>query len=308
MRALLLYNPRAGRHQDQRLRVLRQVGEVLQSSGFAVEIEATEGPGTASAQAARATGRGIAVIFACGGDGTINEVLQGLCGSSTALAVLPMGSANVLCRELGLSVDPVSAAGQYLPGTPQTMAAGSVMMRGGPTRYFLSMAGAGPDGLLMYEMLGRTRQHWGRTLYYLHALRLLFSQDTNAFAIRYRLLGKTDWTREEAVCAMAIRVRDLGGIFRGVSRGPALYVPSLPLVLVRGPAVVSLPLWFLMNWLGLQRFNPLGKLVQVEEFVCEPIGERQVHAQMDGEWIGRLPMRVALVPEIVRLLMPNRRP
>lgn len=67
---------------------------------------ATAGPGHATELAARAAGAGAAVVAAVGGDGTVSEVMRGLLGTASALAVLPRGSGNGFARELGMSADP----------------------------------------------------------------------------------------------------------------------------------------------------------------------------------------------------------
>src|ERR1700758_889823 len=115
-RAALIFNPNAGR--GSRLTALEPAANVLLSRGVQVEIIATHGPGTAGAQAADAVGHGADLVFACGGDGTLHEVIQGLAHHPSAtLGVIPLGSANALARHLGISFNPRTAVRQQLDFT-----------------------------------------------------------------------------------------------------------------------------------------------------------------------------------------------
>ena len=101
---------------------------------------------------------------------------------------------------------------------------------------------------------------------------------------------------------MALRIGNLGGIFPGIARGASLNSPSMRLVLVHAPASLSLPLWFLSAWLHLERWNPLLVQEEVTTFQCDGDG---IHAQADGEWVGRLPLSASLTETTVRLLIPT---
>ena len=80
------------------------------SRGFVVEVAETKSPGHATELAAAAGADGLDPVIVLGGDGTVNEVANGLAGTATALAVLPGGEANILARSLGLGRDAVRAA------------------------------------------------------------------------------------------------------------------------------------------------------------------------------------------------------
>ena len=77
-----------------------------------VEVSPTAGPGAASELAKEAARKGRDIVLVCGGDGTINEVINGLAGSQVSLGLLPGGTANILAREVGLPLNPVRAAAE----------------------------------------------------------------------------------------------------------------------------------------------------------------------------------------------------
>ena len=106
MRALLLFNPNA---TTTDARVGEQVAETL-AEAVDLEVRPTKQRGHATHLAAGAVHEGMDVVFALGGDGTANEVLQALAGTPVAMGVLPGGSTNVLARALGLPNDPLEAS------------------------------------------------------------------------------------------------------------------------------------------------------------------------------------------------------
>lgn len=105
MRVLLLFNPNATRTG---LAVAQQVADRL-GPVLKVDVEATKRRDHASYLAAGAAHEGYEVVAVLGGDGTLNEVVQGLVGTDVRLAVLPGGSTNVFARTLGLPNDVMAA-------------------------------------------------------------------------------------------------------------------------------------------------------------------------------------------------------
>ena len=103
--ATLISNPKTGRYGSRRLRPIQAVASQLESLGVDVSLKLTTGPGDAAEIASRAARNGSSDVIVAGGDGTINEAIQGLAGSKARLAIIPRGTANVLARELGLPLD-----------------------------------------------------------------------------------------------------------------------------------------------------------------------------------------------------------
>ena len=179
--------------------------------------------------ASSAAASGCDVVFACGGDGTVHETLQGLVGTTAALGVVPLGTANVLARNLGLSVDPVKALQQQLSFSPRVISAGEVSYAtngGEAKRYFTVMAGAGPDGALVYRALAGRRSRLGRSVYYTHAMRLFLTRRFPSFRVEYRRRDSGEWEECLGVSVMSARVADLGGVFsRLAGELPGIQLP-----------------------------------------------------------------------------------
>lgn len=297
--AKLLYNPVAGRHRDLRLRTVRQITSALLAKGFQVEAEATHAKGSGAQQARDAIRRGATTIFACGGDGTVHDVLQGVAGTDTCLGIIPAGSANALAQELGFACDPVRAAQSLHPDVSRFLRTTLVQRPGLPALYSLCMAGAGPDGVLMYRMLAVNRAGLGRWRYYEHALRVFLSHRFETFHVQVQQPDGS--TREHVVVsAMTLRIGDLQGIFRGIAAGASVDSEALHVVLVAPPARLTLPLWFLSAWLGLSRFHPgvtVSKASSVQTLDPVPL-------QVDGEWAGKVTATIRLDGPIQRVLVP----
>jgi diacylglycerol kinase family enzyme len=169
------------------------------------------------------------------------------------------------------------------------------------------MAGAGPDGVLTYEVLGADKSRLGRLAYYLHAMRMFLTHRFPAFEIEYTEAGSKKVEIRQAVSVMAIRVDDLGGLFSKLAaRQASIHDAHLRLLILAPPAAISLPLWFASGWLNLHSLNPFLRFVDVSEFCCGRRLEVAPHIQTDGEWIGHAPMQVSLVLNALRLLVPTR--
>ncbi len=302
MRTVLLYNPQAGSRRRARRVLLDLAASYLKRTGFAAELVPTTSRGSAAQQAAQAIALGAEAIFACGGDGTVHDVLQGIAGTNVALGILPFGSANALGRELGIARDPLIAAQQFRPACSRATPLGVVQRKGEPDRYFLSMAGAGPDGALMYRMLTTDRSRWGYWLYYTNALQLFLRLDFAPFRVRF-LDSNGIWQEQSCVSVMALRIATLGGLFAGIAKGASLHHAGMRVLLVRPPARLSLPLWILTSWLRLSSLNPLVTTADANALEINADGTR-THLQADGEWLGHSPATILLLSQTVRMLIP----
>lgn len=103
MKARLIINPISGTGSKDGLDVC--VSDMLKPLGWDIETTYTSCHGDATRLAAEAVSKGYDAVFAAGGDGTVNESAAALCGSSTALGIIPCGSGNGLARHLGIPID-----------------------------------------------------------------------------------------------------------------------------------------------------------------------------------------------------------
>lgn len=106
---LMLVNPTAGGGRSRH--VAFEAARELRARGYVVDVVVTTGRGEVERLARDAARTGMERVFVCGGDGTVHEGVNGLAGTSTALAILPGGRGNDLAATLGVPLDPAAAAG-----------------------------------------------------------------------------------------------------------------------------------------------------------------------------------------------------
>jgi len=311
-KVVLLYNPIAGKNRERRRADVEAVAQVLRAAGLQAEPVETRAPGFAGAQAQEAVSAGYDTVLACGGDGTIHDVVQGLAGSDVPLGVIPLGTGNSLANELKLSRNPARAAQTILTSEPRRIALGKVECpeRGAGrqgARYFIAIAGAGVDARMLYQMNVAAKQRQGMAAYYGEALHLFLTHRFQRFEVEwcdYR--GESH--RVVVTQVMAVRLRQFGGILRWLAPDADLEKDDLQLILFCNASRVSYCL-YLLRALFEQRWKTPGvDLVSAREAICRPIaGETSssVYAEADGELLGGLPVRFSTVSDALTLLVPK---
>ncbi len=312
-KVVLLYNPIAGKNRERRRADVEAAAQVLRASGVEAQPVATRAAGSAGEQAREAIAEGCDTVLACGGDGTIHEVVQGLAGSDTPLGVIPLGTGNSLSNELRLPRHPVRAARTLLASEPRRIALGKLEYpeRGtgrASARYFIVIAGAGVDARMLYQMNVAAKQRHGMAAYYGEALRLFLTHRFQRFEVEWSN-RQGELHRVGVTQVMAVRLRQFGGILRWLAPDAALESDDLQLVLFRTANRVSYSLYLLRALLQQRWKTPGVDLVCAREAVCRPIaGEpaSNIYAEADGELLGGLPVRFSTVPRALTLLVPKR--
>lgn len=172
-RARLIYNPEAGRFTPEP--VVRLAADTLQNRGWTIEVTATRDAAHVTELAEQTAREGLDALLVAGGDGSISLAVAGLAGSSTALGILPTGTANVLAKQIHLpSVTPhqpdtaVQAALLLADSLPRSIDTGTC--NGNP---FLLWAGVGFDAMIVSKAEAH-RAHWKKRLavpeYFIRAL------------------------------------------------------------------------------------------------------------------------------------------
>ena len=150
-----IINPSAG--QGKYERIIHAIHETLSDSSLQYDIKVLEYRGEATS-IAREAANTHDVVVAVGGDGTVNEVFNGLVGTQAVFGIIPAGTGNGFARELGLPLEPAEACRVLVEGDIKSMDVGMVN-----DRYFLGTAGVGFDAMIskfMGERLGRLRGLW----------------------------------------------------------------------------------------------------------------------------------------------------
>jgi YegS/Rv2252/BmrU family lipid kinase len=310
-KAFLIYNPASGRKKTKRAQAISRVIETFRAAGVEVEAAATTHAGSAIQQAREAAEAGFDTVIACGGDGTVNEVLNGLVAASAnaALGVVPLGSGNLLASDLGLPFDPVAAAQKLLCYTPREFHPGVVTShRNGAAdrRCFIVAAGVGSDAELMYRTAVEAKERWGRNAYFIEMARMALRGGYPMFQIEWEDEQGTR-KQDQATLAMAIRATRFPGLLRFVNLGSALTRDSFCLLLFRTAKVRRFLSYFAGVATGINWKVEDVEVVHSRWFRCTPVsgsGARMIYSQADGELLGTLPAELGIESRAVKLLMP----
>ena len=170
---LVIHNPAAG---SRRIQMLQKVLDLLSQSGVKVDTVQTVSAGHATVLAREAVARGVRLIVAAGGDGTIAEVAAGFDDSGVKLGVIPLGSANVLAHEYALAFSPTNVARALAFGRTRLLWPG-VASTGSRERMFIQMVGVGLDAQVVHRLPLPLKRLIGRNAYVLQTLREMVRYD-----------------------------------------------------------------------------------------------------------------------------------
>lgn len=294
----VIFNPFAGGLKGSRRARLDSAVDTLRAAGREVELFPTTGPKMAGELGLIAIDRGFDLILAAGGDGTINEVLNGIVGSRIAFGALPSGTANVLANEVGLSGRPDHAAAQLLEAVPVRIAVGAYDEANQPRRHFLLMAGVGLDARIVHELDLDLKKKFGKLSYW-HGGFSQLGREMPRFGIAVNGIERV------ASFALVSRVRNYGGDFE-IAKTIRLNDPDFEIVIQerhRGIDFVKFLLAVMFNRLDKAEGVTILRGASVE---LTPVDGGPVHVQADGEELGLGPARISIVPDAVTLLLPKR--
>lgn len=289
-RLILIHNPAAGQRRRRRL---EQILALLRAHGCSVELRPTAGPGDAERLSAAVTAADCDVLVVAGGDGTINEAVNGLVRAGHAvppLAVLPVGTANVLAAEIGLPFAPRAVARCIAEGRPRRVHLGRAN-----GRHFVLMAGVGLDARVVAEVSLPLKKLAGKVAYV---------AETLAQLARYRCTPCTvtvDGAAYQADSVVACNGRFYGGHFVAAPKG-CLESAGFEVCLLTGAGAWNALRYGAALVLGRLPLLPDVRIVAGRDIVIE--GEPGAPVQGDGDIVARLPVRITVADECLSLIYP----
>lgn len=314
-RVALIYNPASGQHSLRRRRAIDKALDVLRSAGVEAEALETLAPGSAGAQAAEAVRRGCDTIIACGGDGTVHEVLQSLVGTSVALGVVPLGTANALAANLGLHSSPAKVVRKLLTAVPESISVGQISYQdaAGATRsrYFTVAAGVGADALWLSQLDPALKRRLGYLLYIIEGWRVWATHSFPLFEASF-VEGNGAQPRIEVISELlAVRIRNFGGALNNFIPGATLHNQRLRLVAFKTRSRLRYFYFLIAALFGRTRSTRQIEILDAVSVECRLSNGSSSHvfAEADGELLGGLPVRIEIAPQTVTLLIPpNAKP
>jgi diacylglycerol kinase (ATP) len=299
--AVLIVNPTAGGGRS--VKQLDGARRVFRNAGIETELMNTAAAGEATHLARRAVEESRQLVIVCGGDGTVNEVVNGLACSQVPLAVLPAGTANVLAKELRLPWNLPRAAELLVHAEYRRIALGLAIpdQASGEPRYFLSVAGAGADGALVSAVRPEFKRQAGILAYWQEGLRQLTRYDFPLF--RTQMAGTA--TNIDASLVIVGRTKHYGGPFK-ITTEADLMQPEFELAFVTTRSAWRYLAYLPLIWAGKLRSARYVRFFKTNSLQCASNSASQVQVQVDGEPAGRLPVEFRIVPDALTLAIPVR--
>ncbi|HEY0171405.1 MAG TPA: diacylglycerol kinase family protein [Pyrinomonadaceae bacterium] len=295
-KAVLIYNPKAGRHADP-ARPVETFRARASAGGVEVSVAPTKGPDDAARLAREAADGGATDVVVRGGDGTVHEAIQGLAGTRARVMVWPAGTANVLARQLELPRGASEAAEVFARGRTRRITLGvATGERTGERRYFFMMAGVGLDASVVRSVRPRLKRRVGEAAFWYAGLGHLAHWVPREFTVEvggerlsatYAAVGKAPWYGGGLAITPRARLdSDEFEVCVIDTRSRLRYLRLLAHAMRGGAPEGGAP--------GLA-FRRAARLR------CEGDG---VYVQADGELIGELPMTFEVVREGLEVIIP----
>jgi len=277
--------------------LLNRAVAILEKNGHLVTVAPTTGPGTAGEIARQHIAAGAGLIIAAGGDGTINEVVEGMVHSNVPLAILPAGTANVLAMEMKLGGRLERVAERLEECQPHRIPVGRLISDNGRvSRHFMLMAGIGLDAHIVYNVNSAIKARIGKLAYWLAGWSLL-GKRLAQFTV------ESNGRRRECSFALITKVRNYGGDFE-IARNVSLFDDEFEVVLLEGRSTIRYVKYF--AGMALNRLTGMKGATVLRTsrvMVTNPDGA-EVYVQIDGEFAGHLPAEIRIVPDALTLLIP----
>jgi len=293
-KATLISNPKTGRYASRRLPIDKLASQ-LESLGVTVDLRLTGGPGEATQIASRAARNGGGDVIVAGGDGTINEAIQGLAGTKARLAIIPRGTANVLARELGLPLDEEQAVIIAAQGKSRQIYLGlAIDETTHERRHFVLMAGIGLDASVVRRVQPSLKKRIGKGAFWLSGLSHLATWNPKPFKL------EIDGREYSGTFAAVGKSARYGGDL-AITPGARLDQSEFEVCIIETTSrlrYLQLLSHAMRN--GMPRDKPEVRFVNAVS--VKAYGDAQV--QVDGELLGHLPMRFEIAPHSLEVIVP----
>jgi diacylglycerol kinase (ATP) len=293
-KATLIYNPKTGRYASRRPPI-PELASRLESLGLKVDLRLTSGPGDATEIASRVARNGSSDVIVAGGDGTINEAIQGLAGTNARLGIIPRGTGNVLARELGLPLDDEQALKIAARGKTREIYLGvAIDETTNNRRHFVLMAGIGLDASVVRRVQPSLKKRIGKGAFWISGLSHLATWNPKPFTLE---IDDQKYTGTFATIGKSARY---GGDL-AITPGARLDQREFEVCIIQ--TMSRLRYLHLLSYAmrdGMPRDNPEVRFVKAT--VVKAYGDSQV--QVDGELLGHLPMRFEIASHSLNVIVP----
>ncbi len=288
---VLICNPVAKGASNKRI---KKASHFLKSRGYNIEMLFTARRGHAKELVQEAIKKLPILIIAAGGDGTFNEVVNGLAGSEIPMAILPLGTTNVLAKELNIPEDVDGSLEVAIKSHPKTISLGKITATHPSslvTRYFVLMAGIGFDGEAVFGVNETLKKFSGKGAYIYSGIKTL--TEFRPGELVFHIDGKTFF----GYTAIIGKAAKYGGHYM-ITPDVKLTDPFLSVCLFKGRKRFDI-LRYVFG-IAMGRHLRFKDVEHIKATMIEVDGS--AHVQIDGDYFGKTPVKIEIVPNIVRLI------
>ena len=289
---ILIGNPAA---RGASLKKFESASVFLREKGFDTKILLTEKSNDATRLASEAVREKPYAIIAAGGDGTINEVINGMVKSDIPLAILPLGTTNVLAKELGIPEHINKAIAAAVSRKPRTVSLGKIELNTGTdsaySRYFCLMAGIGFDGKTVHDINTAVKKKSGKAAYIFSGIKNLLSYSPNQ--LFYNIDGK-EFTGFSSITGKASKY---SGNFK-ITPDADLSDPTLYTCIFQGNRRIDLLRYVFKVMTG--RLFDERDIVYLKSASVEVLGT--AHIQIDGDYLGISPAKITVEKDALQII------
>ncbi|MGG3308569.1 diacylglycerol kinase [Paenibacillus sp. FSL W8-0187] len=288
--ARLIYNPTSGREEMKRR--LADILNRLDSAGIETSCHATTGEGDATREAADAVERGYDLVIAAGGDGTLNEVINGMAGRDNLppLGIFPLGTTNDFARALGISKNWEEYCDLVIRGETRPIDVGKAN-----DRYFINIAGGGTLTELTYEVPSKLKTMIGQLAYYLKGIEKMVSLTPQELIIN---ASGHPAIHDEFMVFLIANSNSVGG-FDKIAPGASIDDGLFDVIALRK---CNLAEFVRVATLALRGEHINDKrVVHFRTDYMEVVSPGPVQLNLDGEFGGVLPGTFRVLPQHLRI-------
>ncbi len=292
MKLFVVFNPNAGKSA---LKSINQALDLFEEQGHEVTLFFSKKRGGTRVLTREIAAKKPDCVVAAGGDGTINEVMDGLVGSAIPLGIIPFGTANTFALEAGIPLHTAAACSIIQGGNVRKISVGKAN-----NRHFMMLASVGFDAEVIYRLSQHLRQNPGKTAYYFEALKGLLTFQTPAFTVQ--MDGGQTFTCHGLLVS---NTKAYGGRVL-VSPQEQQPRPALEVCLFLKPGPIQ-KLRAVFSRMFLKRGEHMDKegcIFRRCTSLTIDTGKTPQHVQADGDIVTQTPCRIEVVPDALSVVLP----
>jgi YegS/Rv2252/BmrU family lipid kinase len=270
--------------------IIKEVKNKCDQAKILLDIKFTKYPKHATKLAEAAKDK-YDLIIAAGGDGTINEVINGMVKSKATLVIIPFGSTNVLASELGIPDDPKKAAELITIGKKIKMDLGFAKTSK-ESRYFSMMLDVGPFAQVIKDTTPEFKKRWGKYAYQFRLVKLLFKYKWHKIYVRHKI-------ESAGYFVIMANIKYYGGEYE-IADKANIRDGLLDLVIInrKNP-------WDIIKLIFSFSSGKINKFLKKEYYQtkeAEIYSNNNMQIQVDGEVLGMAPVRVEIIPKALNVI------